>query len=100
MQAVTNLWETRLTFDRVRGGPKPLRPTLNGLEEGIAVSRATLRTLWRKFSGAPGPYEGLWELIARTYRALEQGAELPVSKQQVLAVNRLVAALKPAEAAR
>src|SRR5262249_19878362 len=33
MQAVANLFETRLTIDRVRGGPKPLRPLLNGLRE-------------------------------------------------------------------
>ena len=34
MQASANLFETRLTFTRVRPGPKPLVPLRNGLEEG------------------------------------------------------------------
>jgi predicted dehydrogenase len=97
-QAATNLFETRLTFDRVRGGPKPLRPTLNGLEEGRTIRRAALRTLARKFSGGPGTYQGLWELLARTYRALSEGTPLPVAEEQVLAVSRLVDALKPGRA--
>src|SRR5689334_11857388 len=33
MQATANLFETRLTFDRPRNVPKPLRPFFNGLEE-------------------------------------------------------------------
>ncbi len=99
MQAVANLFETRLTFDRLRPGPKPLRPFLNGLEEGRAVRRAAVGSLLRKFTGGPGAYEGLWELLARTYRALADGSTLPVSTSQVLAVNRLVAALQP-DAAR
>src|SRR5262249_56603406 len=37
MQATANLFETRLTFDRLRGGPKPLRPLLNGWGEGAAT---------------------------------------------------------------
>jgi predicted dehydrogenase len=95
MHATANLFETRLTFDRVRPGPKPLRPFLNGLEEGRAVRRAAIGSLLRKFSGGPGAYEGLWELLARTYRALADGAALPVPAELVLDVNRLVAALKP-----
>ena len=94
LQASANLFETRLTFDRVRPGPKPLRPLLNGLEEGRAIRRAALATLLRKFRG-PGAYEGLWEYLRRTYRALAAGAELPVPERQVLEVNRLVEALKP-----
>lgn len=97
MQAVANLFETRLTFDRVRPGPKALGPTLGGLAEGRALWRGAFGTLWRKLSGGPGAYEGLWELLARTYRAIETGAEPPVAPGQVLAVNRLVAALKPRE---
>lgn len=95
MQATTNLWETRLTFDRLRPGPKPLRPLLNGLEEGRAIRRAALATLLRKFTGGPGAFDGLWEFLGRTYRALGEGSAVPVSAQQVLEVNRLVDALKP-----
>jgi predicted dehydrogenase len=95
MQATANLFETRLTFDRLRPGPKPLRPLLNGFEEGGAVRRAAVATLMRKFTGGPGAYEGLFELLARSYRALADGSELPVTAQQVLEVNRLCEALKP-----
>ena len=96
MQATANLFETRLTFDGPRNVPKPLRPFFSGLEEGKAIRRAALATLLRKFKG-PGAYEGLWELLAQTYRALADGSALPVTVDDVLAVNRLVEALKPME---
>jgi predicted dehydrogenase len=94
MQATANLFETRLTFDGPRNVPKPLRPFLSGLDEGKAIRRAALATLLRKFKG-PGAYEGLWELLARTYRALADGTPLPVPAADVLAVNRLADDLKP-----
>jgi predicted dehydrogenase len=96
MQAAANLWETRLTFDGPRNVPKPLRPFFSGLEEGKTIRRAALATLLRKFRG-PGAYEGLWGLLARTYRALGDGSALPVTANQVLEVNRMVDALKPKE---
>jgi predicted dehydrogenase len=96
MQATANLFETRLTFDGPREAPKPLRPFFSGLEEGRTIRRAALATLLRKFKG-PGAYEGLWELLARTYRALADGSALPVTASQVLEVNRMVEALKPKE---
>lgn len=95
MQATANIFETRLTFDGPRNVPKPLRPFFNGLEEGKAIRRAAVKTLLRKFKG-PGAYEGLWELLNRTYRSLADGSPLPVTANDVLAVNRLVEALKPA----
>jgi predicted dehydrogenase len=95
MQAATNLFETRLTLDRVRPGPKALRPFWNGLEEGSAIRRSAIATLMRKFTGGPGAYDGLFELLTRSYTALEGGTRLPISPKQVLEVNRLVEALKP-----
>lgn len=94
MQATANLFETRLTFDGPRNVPKPLRPFVSGLDEGKAVRRAAMSTLLRKFKG-PGAYEGLWNLIAGTYRSLEAGAPLPITIDDVLAVNDMVEALKP-----
>jgi predicted dehydrogenase len=94
--ASANLWETRLTFDGPRNAPKPLRPFFSGLEEGRTIRRAALATLLRKFKG-PGAYEGLWELLTRTYKALTEGSALPVTARQVLEVNRMVEALKPKE---
>lgn len=95
-QATANLFEDRLTFTRLRGGLKPLMPLFNGLEEGKAVRRAALRTLARKFTGGPGAYEGLFELLARCYRAFAAGSEPPITARRVLEVNRFVEALKPA----
>jgi predicted dehydrogenase len=96
MQATANLFETRLTFDGPRNVPKPLRPFFSSLEEGKTIRRAALATLLRKFKG-PGAYEGLWELLARTYRALADGSALPVTASHVLEVNRMIEALKPKE---
>ena len=98
-QASANLFETRLTIERLRDGPKPLQPLLNGLAEGRAVRRAARGTLLRKFKPGPGTYDGMWHLIGATYEALARGAPLPVSLEDVLAVNRMVEALKPAQAA-
>jgi hypothetical protein len=98
MHAAANLFETRLTFDRVRPGPKPLRPVLNGLEEARSVRRAS----WAagpQVHGRAGRLRRLWELLARTYRALADGSDLPVPTQQVLEVNRLIEALRPSGAA-
>ena len=94
MQATANLFETRLTFDGPRRVPKPLRPFFSSLEEGKTIRRAALSTLLRKFKG-PGAYEGLWELLARTYRSLNDGSALPIKASHVLEVNRMVEALKP-----
>lgn len=95
MQATANLFETRLTFDGPRGVPKPLRPFFSGLAEGSAIRRAAVGTLLRKFKG-PGAYEGLWELLARTYRALSAQSAPPTSLKDVLEVNQMVEAMKPA----
>lgn len=98
-QASANLWETRLTLERLRDGPKPLQPLLNGLEEGRAVRRAAINTLMRKFKPGPGAYDGMWHLLAGTYDALARATTLPVPIEHVLEVNRMAEALKPVEAA-
>jgi predicted dehydrogenase len=94
MHASANLFETRLTFDGPHDVPKPLRPFVSGLAEARAIRRAALATLLRKFKG-PGAYEGLWEFLARSYRAFADGSPLPVTADDVLAVNRLTDALRP-----
>jgi len=96
MSAGANLFETRLTFDGPRNVPKPLRPFFGGLDEAKTIRRAALTTLLRKFKG-PGAYEGLWELLGRTYRALAEQSALPITARDVLEVNQMVEALKPKE---
>jgi predicted dehydrogenase len=97
MRAETNLFEPRLTIDRLRGGPKPLMPLWNGLNEMIDVGRGAVGGLWRKLSGGPGAYEGLWELLGQTYRSLKEQAALPINEQFVRDVNRLVGDLTRGE---
>ena len=93
MQASADLFETRLTLNRVRGGPKPLRPLFNGLDEAKSIRRSAFGTLTRKLDGGPGAYEGLWALLAGTYQALGSGQAPAITPQQVVEVNRLVADL-------
>ncbi|HEY2154448.1 MAG TPA: Gfo/Idh/MocA family oxidoreductase [Isosphaeraceae bacterium] len=97
MQATADLFETRLSIRRVRGGPKPLRPMFNSLDEAKAVRGSAFGTLRRKLDGGPGAYEGLWALLGETYRALGSGREPAITPRQVIEVNRLVADLTAEE---
>lgn len=97
MRAEANLFEPLLTINKLRGGPKPLIPLFNGLQEARDVRRSAVGGLWRKLSGGPGAYEGLWEFLRRSYAALEQGTEPPITMQQIEDVNRLVADLTKQE---
>ena len=98
MRAAANLFEPRLTLERLHRGPRPLNPLLNQLGESREAARAAVAGVVRKLSGGPGAYEGLWELLAQTYRALARGAEPPVSLVQVEEVNRLAADIAEAAA--
>ncbi len=97
MQATADLFETRLSLRKVRGGPKPLRPLFNSLDEARAVRRSAFGTLRRKLDGGPGAYEGLWSLLADTYESLGSGQAPRITPKQVVEVNRLVADLTAAE---
>jgi predicted dehydrogenase len=89
MRASANLFETRLTFERLRT-IKPLMPLLNGIEEARTTSGQAFSSMWRKLSGGPGAYHGLWELLRRTYAALDARTDPPITLEQIGAVNRLV----------
>ena len=97
MQATADLFETRLSIRRLRGGAKPLRPLFNSLDEARAVRRSAYGTLARKLDGGPGSYEGLWALLAGTYKALGSGETPPITPGQIVDVNRLVADLTEGE---
>jgi predicted dehydrogenase len=98
LHAVANLFETRLTVERVRDIPRPLATMVNGLAESRDVGVAAVRGLLRKLGGGPGSYEGLWTLIERTYAAISNGQGPPVAPEQIRSVNRLVADLVAREA--
>ena len=97
MRAAANLFEPLLTIDRTHAGPRPLVPLKNGRQAAKDSRRAAYGGLWRKLSGGPGAYEGLWELVGRTYKAIEQNAEPPITTQTIEDVNRFVADLKKQE---
>lgn len=92
-RAVASLFETRLTTERVRPLPRFVQTLVNSLQESRDVAASALGSALRKVGGGPGSYEGLWTLIERTYAALAAGAPAPVEPSEILAVNRLVAAL-------
>lgn len=86
----TNLFEAGTVRSELLGGPQPLVPVRNALRRGKAERRNALRSLWRKLSGGPGAYEGLWLLVAKIYESLGSGGPPPIAMSQIEAVNRLV----------
>lgn len=91
MRAHVNLFEPRLSLERVRGVPGPLVHLLNGLDDSRTAGAAAVGGLWRKLAGRPTAYAGLWALLGRTYEAVRDGRAAPVSSAQIDGVNRLVA---------
>src|SRR5262245_24892111 len=88
----TNLFEPpRLVCRRLRRGPPPLATFVDGLAESQAVLRGTIGGLSRKLGGV-SIYDGLVELVARTYGALEQKGPPPVPLEEIDDVARMVAA--------
>ena len=92
-QARINLYEGRLTVDRLRGGPPPLRPVANAVAEAQGAVGASVRSLWGKLTSTPGSYEGLWSLLGAFYGTLASGAEPPLSLDDIDATARMVAGL-------
>ena len=68
-------------------------PLRNGVATAWQELRGGVRSLWGKLSGGPGAYEGQWELLRRTYEALDSGSEPPIPADRIRAVNRLVCEL-------
>ncbi len=97
MRAESHLFEPRLTVERLHGKGGPLNAFKNGRAIAKAEKRNAFRGLFRKLSGGPGAYEGLWELLRTTYSAIESKGPSPVSMEQIQQVNRLVADLTAAE---
>jgi predicted dehydrogenase len=95
MHAVVNLFDGRHTLDQMWHIPRPLIPLVNGMSEAWGTGRGALSGFLGKLSGGPGAYEGLWTLLQRSYVAVATGVAPPVSLEQVLGVNLLVAALLP-----
>jgi predicted dehydrogenase len=90
MRAEANLFELpRLTIRRFRSG----EPALMSLVDGIVESRdgltGTIASFWKKLGGV-GSYDGLTEMMARTYQAVEMKEPQPISVEEIDEVARLV----------
>jgi predicted dehydrogenase len=79
----------RVTVRRLRSGEPALANMLDGIAESRAVLRGAVGGLWRKLAGTSS-YDGLGELISRTYRALETNEKPPVSLEDVDEAVRIV----------
>jgi predicted dehydrogenase len=89
MRVQANLFERGIVKTPLRGG-SPWSPIRNSLQRARGEASGAVLSLARKLSGGPGAYEGLWQLVAETYRRLVQGGPPPVSPGQILSVNRLI----------
>ncbi|TWT97609.1 putative oxidoreductase YcjS [Botrimarina colliarenosi] len=90
LSAEVNLFEVGAILTRTRGGPKPLIPIRNMVGRGFSELRNARRSLSRKLSGGPGPYEGLWRLVAEFYARCDRGEAPPVSLDAIREVGRWV----------
>jgi predicted dehydrogenase len=86
----TNLFEPpRLTLRRVRFGEPALTRLVDGVAEAGAVFRGSIAGFWRKLGGVSS-YDGLPELIKRTYDAVDTGGSPPVALAEMDSVSELV----------
>lgn len=79
----------RLTLRRFRPG----EPALGGLVDGIAEAKDVLKGTLSAFSrklGGTSSYDGLLEMIAQVYHAVELNGPQPVPLDEIDAVARLV----------
>jgi predicted dehydrogenase len=93
MSAMADAFESRLTVYRGEGAPKPLLPLLNGVREARDAGRTAALGLLRRLGGRPASFDGLRELLNRTYRSLADGGEPPLTLDAVAEINALIAAL-------
>jgi len=90
MHVEANLFEPpRLTIRRARTGEPALATLIDGIMASRDVLRGTLSGFLRKLAGKSS-YDGLRELIARTYRALELREQQPISLDEMDEAARLV----------
>jgi predicted dehydrogenase len=88
--AEANLFEPpRLTLRRLRTGEPALTRLVDGIEEARSVFRGSIAGFGRKLAGT-GSYDGLAELVGRTYAAIEGGGPPPVTLDEIDAAASLV----------
>jgi predicted dehydrogenase len=90
MRAEANLFELpRITFRRSRAGEPALMSLVDGVQESRDGLQGTIAAFWKKLGGV-GSYDGLTEIIAQTYRAVEMKEPQPIPLEEIDQVARLV----------
>jgi predicted dehydrogenase len=90
MRVETNLYEPpRLIVKRARSGEPALGTLVDGIAESRQVLVGSVAGFLRKLAGTSS-YDGLGEMISRTYRAIELREPQPISLDEIDDVVRLV----------
>jgi predicted dehydrogenase len=90
MTAALSLFEGSVSLQRRWPGSSAATPLMNGIVGGWSSGVEAVRSLRSKLSGRPAGYEGLGELVRRTYAALRAGGPAPIGVAQIDDVSRLV----------
>lgn len=90
MRAEANLFESpRISFRRFRPGEPALMSLTDGIIESRDTFKGTVGAFWKKLGGV-GSYDGLSQIIERTYHAVETKEPQPVPLEEIAEVARLV----------
>ena len=90
MHAEANLLEPpRLTFRQYHEGEPALASLFDGVRETRATLKGTVAAFWRKLAGTSS-YDGLPEMIKRTYSSIAENKPPPISLAEIDAVAKLV----------
>jgi predicted dehydrogenase len=90
MHVEANLYEPpRLTVRRLRNGEPAVMSLIDGVAESRDVLLGSMAGFWRKLAGTSN-YDGLPELIARTYHSVESHESAPISLAEIDEVARVV----------
>ena len=90
MRVEANLFEPpRVVVKRSRSGEPALMTLVDGIAESRQVLAGSVAGLLRKLGGTSS-YDGLKEMISRTYRTIELQEEQPIPLDEIDAVAHLV----------
>jgi hypothetical protein len=87
--AETDLFQPHLRVAIPRPGGKQLTPLVNQFVNGIGLAKASVSGFRNKVMQRT-PYEGLATFLDRTYAALREGSEPPVTFDDMDRASRLV----------
>ncbi|TPQ27242.1 hypothetical protein C2U70_30910 [Bradyrhizobium guangdongense] len=97
MQVEANLFESPLlALRQFRPGEPAIAKLRSGMTEGTGILRGTVASFWRKLAGTSS-YDGLSELIGRTYDSIRHNGGQPVDLEEIDRTAKLVDAFTKPE---